>query len=107
MEGRQRHFAGARELESQAGVLRSAVPVSPDPRDARFAILWEYDSKTGLLGLDLACPKHFDEDSPWRNAESHFYINFPHVATTIKAEQPEERSEDIELELRAKAGTND
>jgi hypothetical protein len=74
-----------------------------DPRFYRFAITWQYDFDTGLLGLSLACPKQYDEERPWRNPKCHFYIPFPDAALTITAgKQFEEAGDDGDINLRPK-----
>jgi hypothetical protein len=55
----------------------------PEPSQARFAIVWDYDFTTGLLSLSLACPKNFDVYKPWDNPDCHFFLPLPHAATTI------------------------
>jgi len=32
----------------------------PEPCQARYAIVWDYDLTDGLLSLSFACPKNFD-----------------------------------------------
>jgi hypothetical protein len=81
---------------------------APDPAQARYAVVWDYDFMPGLLTLSLACPKNFDQYRPWNNPDCHFYIEFPHAATEI-APSPEfsEPSPDGDIELEPKRKVKD
>ena len=68
--------------------------------------MWDYSASTGVLTLSLACPRNFDEYRPWQKADCHFYIDFPHAASTVIADSafsaaPEE-VEDIDLRPKRK-----
>jgi hypothetical protein len=55
----------------------------PNPAQARYAIVWDYDFTNGLFSLSFACPKNFDVYRPWNNPEYHFFLPLPHAATTF------------------------
>lgn len=81
---------------------------SPEPSQARYAILWEYDLSTGLLTFSLACPKQFDQYKPWNNPECHFSIALPHAATGISASPAfSEVAAENEIELKPKRNVQD
>jgi len=58
---------------------------APEPHHLRFVILWEYSQELGLT-LSLACPKNWRRERSWQKAECHFYVEFPHAATTLAAD---------------------
>ena len=75
----------------------------PDPSCAKFAIVWDYDFRTGLLTFSLACPESFDAYKPWNSPKCHFYIEFPHAATEIvPSHEFSEISSDSDIELKPK-----
>jgi hypothetical protein len=79
--------------------------INPDPTQMRYAILWDRDVETGVFHLSLACPKRANEKRPRDTPECHFYIEFPHAATSVTA-SPQitnpEPVEDLELQQRQK-----
>lgn len=80
---------------------------APDPAAVKLATVWDYDFKTGILRLSLACPKSFDTFKPWQNPDCHFYLEFPHAATDVKPsprfQEPPAFFEDIDLKPKRKA----
>lgn len=77
----------------------------PEPEQARYAIVWDYDFITGLLVFSLMCPKNFDQYRLSQKPDCHFSIEFPHAATEIHpspafSETPIEG--DIELQPKRK-----
>jgi hypothetical protein len=76
-----------------------------DPTAFRYAVVWRYDFQTGLLALNLACPKQYDEQKPWHNPECHFYLPFQHAALDVTASEQftsPDAGEDLELKPKRK-----
>jgi hypothetical protein len=81
-----------------------------DPTAFRYAVVWRYDFQTGLLALNLACPKQYDEQKPWHNPECHFYLPFQHAALDITAGEQfttPDAGEDLELKPKRKIQESD
>ncbi len=56
-----------------------------DPTLYRYAIIWEHSEVSGLL-LSIACPKSWEYFRSWQKTDCHFYVELPHAAETLKAD---------------------
>jgi hypothetical protein len=80
----------------------------PEPSQARYVIIWDYDFTMGLLSLSLTCPKNFDVYKPWNYPQCHFLLPLPHAATSIVPSSDfSEVSTDEDIVLEPKLKTAD
>lgn len=75
-----------------------------DPTLYRYAIIWEHSEASGLM-LSIACPKSWDYFRSWQKTNCHFYVEFPHAAETLKADDVFLNQVEDGIDLRLKQDT--